>query len=177
MQTDIKRVIAYSTMSQIGYMFLAVGIGAYATGMFHLLTHAFFKALLFLAAGILIHALAGEQDLRQMGGLRRLMPFTYDRVPRRRARARRRAAVLGVLLEGSDPRQRARRRAISATSLFALAAAGAFLTGLYTFRMIFLAFGGEPSEELQARYHPHGGREGPTSMVFVVGDPHRPRRP
>ena len=76
-QTDIKRVIAYSTMSQIGYMFLAVGIGAYATGMFHLLTHAFFKALLFLAAGILIHALAGEQDLRQMGGLRRLMPFTY----------------------------------------------------------------------------------------------------
>ena len=68
-QTDIKRVIAYSTMSQIGYMFLAVGIGAYATGMFHLLTHAFFKALLFLAAGILIHALAGEQDLRRMGGL------------------------------------------------------------------------------------------------------------
>src|SRR5205814_10601399 len=76
-QVDIKRVIAYSTMSQIGYMFLAVGIGAYATGMFHLMTHAFFKALLFMAGGIVIHALAGEQDLRKMGGLRRLLPRTY----------------------------------------------------------------------------------------------------
>src|SRR5881628_1112248 len=76
-QTDIKRVIAYSTMSQIGYMFLGVGVGAYANGMFHLLTHAFFKALLFLAAGIVIHALTGEQDMRRMGGLRRLMPLTW----------------------------------------------------------------------------------------------------
>ena len=76
-QTDIKRVIAYSTMSQIGYMFLGVGLGAYASGMFHLLTHAFFKALLFLAAGIVIHALADEQDIRKMGGLRKLMPKTY----------------------------------------------------------------------------------------------------
>ena len=69
-QTDIKRVIAYSTMSQIGYMFVGVGVGAYANGMFHLLTHAFFKALLFLAAGLIIHALVGEQDMRKMGGLR-----------------------------------------------------------------------------------------------------------
>src|SRR6266511_1902410 len=76
-QTDIKRVIAYSTMSQIGYMFFGVGVGAYANGMFHLLTHAFFKALLFLAAGLVIHALIGEQDMRRMGGLRRLMPMTY----------------------------------------------------------------------------------------------------
>src|SRR5213078_4783655 len=76
-QTDIKRVIAYSTMSQIGYMFLAVGLGAYANGMFHLMTHAFFKALLFLTAGLVIHALAGEQDLRKMGGLRTLLPRTY----------------------------------------------------------------------------------------------------
>src|SRR2546425_10679719 len=76
-QTDIKRVIAYSTMSQIGYMFLGVGLTAYSNGMFHLLTHAFFKALLFLAAGIVIHALAGEQDMRNMGGLRRLMPLTW----------------------------------------------------------------------------------------------------
>src|SRR5690242_17822492 len=73
-QTDIKRVIAYSTMSQIGYMFLGAGLGAYANSMFHLMTHAFFKALLFLAAGIVIHALGGEQDIRKMGGLRRLMP-------------------------------------------------------------------------------------------------------
>ena len=76
-QTDIKRVIAYSTMSQIGYMFLGAGLGAYGNAMFHLMTHAFFKALLFLAAGIVIHALAGEQDIRKMGGLRRLMPNTW----------------------------------------------------------------------------------------------------
>src|SRR5205814_3780184 len=75
--TDIKRVIAYSTMSQIGYMFLGVGIGAYANGMFHLMTHAFFKALLFMAAGIVIHSLAAEQDMRKMGGLRKYMPLTY----------------------------------------------------------------------------------------------------
>jgi NADH-quinone oxidoreductase subunit L len=75
-QTDIKKVIAYSTMSQIGYMFLGAGLTAYPEAMFHLMTHAFFKALLFLAAGLVIHALAGEQDIRLMGGLRRLMPFT-----------------------------------------------------------------------------------------------------
>src|SRR5213082_2614550 len=75
-QTDIKRVIAYSTMSQIGYMFLGAGVGAYANGMFHLLTHAFFKALLFMTAGVAIHAIAGEQDIRKMTGLRRVMPFT-----------------------------------------------------------------------------------------------------
>ena len=76
-QVDIKRVIAYSTMSQIGYMFLAAGLGAYPNAMFHLMTHAFFKALLFMAAGLVIHALAGEQDMRKMGGLNRLLPFTY----------------------------------------------------------------------------------------------------
>ena len=76
-QVDIKRVIAYSTMSQIGYMFLGAGLGSYANGMFHLMTHAFFKALLFMAAGIVIHALAAEQDVRKMGGLRTLMPRTY----------------------------------------------------------------------------------------------------
>jgi len=166
-QTDIKRVIAYSTMSQIGYMFLAVGIDAYATGMFHLLTHAFFKALLFLAAGILIHALAGEQDLRRMGGLKRLMPFTYG------------AFLVGALaLVGVPPfsgffsKDPILASALDdgnlGYALFALGAFGAFLTGLYTFRMIFVAFGGEPSEDVRARYHPHGGREGPFSMVGVV---------
>jgi NADH-quinone oxidoreductase subunit L len=167
-QTDIKRVIAYSTMSQIGYMFLAVGIGAYATSMFHLLTHAFFKALLFLAAGILIHALAGEQDMRQMGGLRRLMPFTYA------------AFLVGSLaLVGVPPFSGFfSKDPILASALddgnlgyvlFALAAIGAFLTGLYTFRMVFLAFGGEPSDEVKERYHPHGGKEGPITMTLVVG--------
>ena len=75
-QVDIKRVIAYSTMSQIGYMFLGVGLGGYANGMFHLMTHAFFKALLFLAAGVVIHALSGEQDIRNMRGIGQLMPWT-----------------------------------------------------------------------------------------------------
>ena len=167
-QTDIKRVIAYSTMSQIGYMFLAVGIGAYATSMFHLMTHAFFKALLFLAAGILIHALAGEQDMRKMGGLRRLMPFTYG------------AFLVGALaLVGVPPFSGFfSKDPILASALddgtlgyvvFGLAAFGAFLTGLYTFRMVFVAFGGEPSEEVRATYHPHGGKEGPPTMTVVVG--------
>ena len=76
-QNDIKRVLAYSTVSQLGYMFLAMGVGAYAAGIFHLYTHAFFKALLFLGSGAVIHALAGEQDLRNMGGLRKALPITY----------------------------------------------------------------------------------------------------
>src|SRR6266704_6077233 len=76
-QNDIKRVLAYSTVSQLGYMFLAMGVGAYTAGIFHLMTHAFFKALLFLAAGSVIHALDGEQDMRRMGGLRKDLPITY----------------------------------------------------------------------------------------------------
>ena len=76
-QNDIKRVIAYSTCSQLGYMFVALGLGAYAAGIFHLFTHAFFKALLFLGSGSVIHALHGEQDLRKMGGLRKAIPFTF----------------------------------------------------------------------------------------------------
>ena len=97
-------------MSQIGYMFVGVGVGAYSNGMFHLLTHAFFKALLFLAAGLVIHALAGEQDMRKMGGLRKLMPLHVLVLPRRRARARRHPAVRRLLLEGLDPRRDARAR-------------------------------------------------------------------
>ena len=76
-QNDIKRVLAYSTVSQLGYMFMAMGVGAYAAGIFHLFTHAFFKALLFLGSGAVIHALAGEQDLRHMGGLKKELPVTY----------------------------------------------------------------------------------------------------
>src|SRR5262249_5975491 len=76
-QTDIKRVLAYSTVSQLGYMFLACGAGAFGVAIFHLFTHAFFKALLFLGAGSVIHALSGEQDMRRMGGLRRKIPWTF----------------------------------------------------------------------------------------------------
>ncbi len=116
MQTDIKRVIAYSTMSQIGYMFVAVGLGAYGAGLFHLMTHAFFKALLFLAAGIVIHALADEQDIRKMGGLARELPLDVPRLPRRRARPRRHPALRRLLLQGRHPRERRERRARSAGS-------------------------------------------------------------
>ncbi len=76
-QTDIKKVLAYSTVSQLGYMFLACGVGAFSAGIFHLMTHAFFKGLLFLAAGSVIHAMGGQQDMRQMGGLRKKIPWTY----------------------------------------------------------------------------------------------------
>ena len=75
-QNDIKRVLAYSTVSQLGYMFMAMGVGAFAAGAFHLITHAFFKALLFLGSGSVIHAMGGEQDMRQMGGLKKYLPIT-----------------------------------------------------------------------------------------------------
>jgi len=170
-QTDIKRVIAYSTMSQIGYMFLAVGLGAYANGMFHLMTHAFFKALLFMAAGIVIHALAGEQDIRKMGGLRRLMPFTYI------------AFLVGSLsLSGIPPFSGffSKDSILAATLahgwygeiLWVAGMIGTFLTGLYTFRLFFTVFWGEPSafvrEHLMKDSHDHAG-EGPLSMTATVG--------
>src|SRR5438105_9884748 len=162
-QTDIKRVIAYSTMSQIGYMFLGAGLGAYANGMFHLMTHAFFKALLFMAAGLVIHALAGEQDLRKMGGLRTLLPRTYW------------AFAIGALaLAGMPPFSGFfSKDSILAAALanggwygdllWAAGMVGAFLTGLYAFRMLFMAFWGEPSgfvrEHLMTDSHAHA-REG-----------------
>ena len=113
-QVDIKRVIAYSTMSQIGYMFLAAGLGAYTSSMFHLMTHAFFKALLFLAAGIVIHALIGEQDMRKMGGLRQFLPRTYVAFLIGALALTGHPAALRLLLEGLDPRLRARRRLVRA---------------------------------------------------------------
>ena len=152
-QTDIKRVIAYSTMSEIGYMFLGAGLGAYANGMFHLMTHAFFKALLFMAAGIVIHALAGEQDMRKMGGLRTLLPRTYW------------AFAIGALaLAGVPPFSGFfSKDSILAAALanggwygdllWAAGMAGAFLTGLYAFRMLFLAFWGEPSAFVREHFH------------------------
>jgi NADH-quinone oxidoreductase subunit L len=151
-QVDIKRVIAYSTMSQIGYMFLAAGLGAYANAMFHLMTHAFFKALLFLAAGILIHALAGEQDMRRMGGLRGVLPRTWvafligaaalSGIPPLSGFFSKDAILASALAEGAYGRV-----------LFVVGLVGAFLTGLYTFRMVFIVFGGELSA--YAREHLH----------------------
>ena len=110
-QFDIKRVIAYSTMSQLGYMFFAIGVSAYQAAIFHLLTHAFFKALLFLGAGSVIHAMGGEQDMRKMGGIWKLIPLDLrpdvDRQPGAgRHRHPRRVRLRRLLFEGHDPRGR-----------------------------------------------------------------------
>jgi len=166
-QTDIKRVIAYSTMSQIGYMFVGAASGAYATGMFHLMTHAFFKALLFLAAGLLIHSLTGEQDIRKMGGMGRAMPHTRN------------VFLIGSLaLVGIPPFAGffSKDSIIAATLergtfgyvLFAACILGAFLTGLYAFRLFFIVFTGEESSFAQEHFHDHDGKEGPFSMVWTV---------
>jgi NADH-quinone oxidoreductase subunit L len=167
-QTDIKRVIAYSTMSQIGYMFVGVGVGGYANGMFHLMTHAFFKALLFMTAGLAIHAIANEQDIRKLRGLGRLMPFT------KWCFLAGALALVGVPpfagFFSKDP--------IIASTLnigwygyvfYACGIAGAFLTGLYTFRLWFLVFPGEPSPFVREHYHDHHGREGAWTMLLPVG--------
>jgi len=151
-QVDIKRVIAYSTMSQIGYMFLGVGLGAYANGMFHLLTHAFFKALLFMAAGIVIHALADEQDIRRMGGLRQLMPRTYL------AFFIGSLALVGIFpFAGFFSKDSILAAAMDAGAygyiLWTAGLIGTFLTGLYTFRLLYLVFGGEPSPFVREHFH------------------------
>jgi NADH-quinone oxidoreductase subunit L len=152
-QVDIKRVIAYSTMSQIGYMFLGAGLGAYANGMFHLMTHAFFKALLFMAAGIVIHALANEQDIRKMGGLRELMPRTYQ------AFLIGSLALVGIFpFAGFFSKDSILAAALDAGAygwvLWVAGLAGTFLTGLYTFRLLFIAFWGEPSPFVREHFHP-----------------------
>ena len=153
--TDLKRVIAYSTMSQIGYMIMGVSIGAYTAGLFHLMTHAFFKALLFMAAGSLISAMGGSQSLDRMSGWRRALPFTFA------------AFVIGGLaLTGVPPFSGffskdsillfAAGRGGWHWALYVAGYLGAFLTGLYTFRMIFRAFLGEPCPEaLELIEHGH----------------------
>jgi NADH-quinone oxidoreductase subunit L len=142
-QTDIKRVIAYSTMSQIGYMIMGVSVGAYAAGLFHLMTHAFFKALLFMGAGSLIGAMGGEQSLEKMGGFRKAMPFTYACF-----------IIGGLALSGIPPFSGffSKDEILLVTGerggwhwiLYVAGYTGALLTAIYTFRMIFRAFHGEP---------------------------------
>ncbi len=143
--TDLKRVIAYSTMSQIGYMIMAVSSAAYTAGLFHLMTHAFFKALLFMAAGSVIAAMAGNQNLDEMGGFRRAMPFTFGCM-----------MIGGLALSGVPPFS----GFFSKDEILAFVAArddwhvalavlgfvGSLLTAIYTFRMIFRTFWGEPVE-------------------------------
>ena len=167
-QWDIKRVIAYSTMSQIGYMFLAAGIGAYGYAIFHLMTHAFFKALLFMSAGLVIHHLGGEQDIRKMGGLKSVMPRTHI------AFLAGALSLAGIPIfagfwskDGIVAAAFASGDALGYT-LYAAGLIGALLTGLYTFRLYFAVFRGEPSELV--REHTHEGHgEGPISMLVPVG--------
>jgi NADH-quinone oxidoreductase subunit L len=135
-QYDIKRVLAYSTVSQLGYMFLAMGVGAYAAGAFHLMTHAFFKALLFLCSGSVIHAMAGEQDMRRMGGLRRFLPVTYTTM------------LIGTLaiagippLSGFFSKDEILFRTFLANKVvWGLAVVTALMTAFYMFRLISMTF-------------------------------------
>jgi NADH-quinone oxidoreductase subunit L len=153
-QTDLKRVIAYSTMSQIGYMIMAVSVGAYSAGLFHLMTHAFFKALLFMSAGSLIGAMAGNQSLDRMSGFRKAMPFTFACF-----------IIGGLALSGMPPFSGwlskddiiafLDHRGGGFEILGILAYIGALMTGIYTFRMIFRAFFGEPCEEARELEHGH----------------------
>src|SRR5467141_3854275 len=140
-QNDIKRVLAYSTVSQLGYMFLAMGVGAYAAGIFHLYTHAFFKALLFLGSGAVIHALAGEQDLRRMGGLKKDLPVTYWTFL---VGAIAIAGVPGLAGFFSKDEILFRTYAGGHTVLWIVAMLTSLLTAIYMFRLVFLVFHGEP---------------------------------
>ena len=154
-QNDIKRVLAYSTVSQLGYMFLAMGVGAYAAGIFHLYTHAFFKALLFLGSGAVIHALAGEQDLRNMGGLKKYLPITYW------------TFLIGALaiagvpgLAGFFSKDEILFKTFTAdatpahTLLWGIGVVTSLLTATYMFRLVFLTFHGERRHEAPAPEHP-----------------------
>jgi NADH-quinone oxidoreductase subunit L len=139
-QNDIKRVLAYSTVSQLGYMFTAMGVGAYAAGIFHLFTHAFFKALLFLGSGAVIHALAGEQDLRNMGGLKKDLPITYWTFLIGAL------AIAGVpLLSGFFSKDEILYRTFASghTFLWVVGVLTSLMTAFYMFRLVFLAFHGE----------------------------------
>jgi NADH-quinone oxidoreductase subunit L len=180
--TDIKRVIAYSTMSQIGYMIMGVSVGAYSAALFHLMTHSFFKALLFMSAGSLISAMGGEQSLDKMGGFRRAMPFTFVCF-----------IIGGLSLSGMPPFAGwlskddiiayLDHRGGGFELLGILGYAGALMTVIYTFRMIFRAFFGKPCEEARELeqghlFHaeiprnPQTGEEEDTDVGFPGPDHH-----
>lgn len=160
-QTDIKRVLAYSTVSQLGYMFMACGVGAYAAGVFHLMTHAFFKALLFLGAGSVIHGMGGMQDIRKMGGLRHHMPWTF------------RTFLIGSLAISGIPglagffSKDAILWAVWNSEnygklLWTIGIITAGLTSFYTFRLVILTFFGKPQYTEHDVHHVH---ESPVSML------------
>jgi NADH-quinone oxidoreductase subunit L len=159
-QTDIKKVLAYSTVSQLGYMFLACGVGAFSAGIFHLMTHAFFKALLFLAAGSVIHAMGGEQDMNRMGGLGKKIGWTY------RTMLTATLAIAGIpVFAGFFSKDAILFAAFQSQTggkvLYAFGLLTALLTAFYMFRLIFLTFGGKPRFD-EHKVHVH---ESPWSML------------
>ncbi len=163
MQTDIKKVLAYSTVSQLGYMFLACGVGAYAAGVFHLMTHAFFKGLLFLCAGSVIHAMGGEQDMMKMGGLRKKIPITYWTMLIATL------AIAGIPgFAGFFSKDEILEAALSGPhanfTLWLLGVAGAALTSFYMFRLVFLTFFGKPRYD-EHEVHVH---ESPKTMTVPL---------
>ena len=161
-QNDIKRVLAYSTISQIGYMFIGCGVGAYAAGMFHLYTHAFFKSLLFLAAGSVMHALSGELNMQKMGGLRKYLPLTY---PTFLIGA---IAIAGIpFLSGFFSKDAILTSAYANGQylVWALGIFGAVLTAFYMFRLIFLTFFGNERLTPEAKKHLH---ESPPAMTIPL---------
>jgi len=163
-QNDIKKVLAYSTVSQLGYMFLALGVGAFASGIFHLMTHAFFKALLFLAAGSVIHGMGGEQDIRKMGGLKARMPTTYWTFLMATL------AISGIPpFSGFFSKDEILFNALTADRghflLWLIGAAAAGLTAFYMFRLLILTFHGDCRADEHTREHIH---ESPPSMTFPL---------
>jgi NADH-quinone oxidoreductase subunit L len=164
-QNDIKRVIAYSTCSQLGYMFVAMGVGAYSIGMYHLFTHAFFKALLFLGSGSVIHAMHHEQDIRMMGGLRNRIPFTYWMM------------VIGTLALTGFPLTAgyfSKDAIIEAAAVghnpmanyaFIMTVVAALLTSFYSWRLIFKTFHGRPHDQ----HHYEAAHESPLVMLIPLG--------
>jgi NADH-quinone oxidoreductase subunit L len=170
-QNDIKRVLAYSTVSQLGYMFLAMGVGAYAAGIFHLYTHAFFKALLFLGAGAVIHALAGEQDIRRMGGLKDVLPITYWTFL---IGALAIAGVPGLAGFFSKDEILYRTYASGHTGLWALGLLTSLLTAVYMFRLLFLAFHGTSAHATSASSTPSGYDHGRHASAAHAHDAPRP---
>jgi NADH-quinone oxidoreductase subunit L len=161
-QNDIKRVLAYSTVSQLGYMFMACGVGAFTAGIFHLMTHAFFKALLFLGAGSVIHAMSGEQDMRRMGGLAARLPWTHG------AMLMATLAIAGIPpFAGFFSKDEILASAFVSghTAIWVMGLAGAVLTAFYMFRLYLLTFRGPSRLTHEAGHHLH---ESPPAMIVPL---------
>ncbi len=170
-QTDIKRVLAYSTVSQLGYMFMAAGVAAYSAAVFHLMTHAFFKALLFLGAGSVIHGVGGEQDMRKMGGLRKYMPWTFWTM-----------LIATLAISGIPPfagffsKDEFHWQAFSCPHgskiCWVVGVITAFMTSFYMFRLIFLTFTGEYRGAQPKADSAHGGHSSHDDHGHSHGTPH-----